>query len=69
MLPACKTPLLLVVLVFFMLRCTDDAQWEYGVEQVPDPKNMHGGYVSDPDHILSAAAVEQINAQLSAALF
>ena len=38
----------------------------YSVESVPDPKQSGGGYVSNPDGVLSTATVAQINQELAA---
>lgn len=37
------------------------AQTAYQVKDIPDPKKNGGGYVSNPDKILSIEAVAQLN--------
>lgn len=37
----------------------------YSIKTIPNPRTENGGYVSNPDSILSQAAVSSINAQIS----
>ena len=41
------------------------AQKNYQVSEIPDPKNNGGGWVSNPDSILTPDAVNQINSTIS----
>lgn len=52
-------PLALFILLF--LGNFVFAQTAYQVRDIPDPKKNGGGYVSDPDNILGAGAVAQLN--------
>lgn len=51
--------IILLFCIFFSL--TAQAQINYKVETLPNPKDMGGGYVSDPDDFLSANEVASIN--------
>lgn len=63
--PAAKNLLLFITVVFFILSCSDGEQHPYSVEEVPDPKKIDGGYVSNSDHIITEPVAAQINAQLA----
>ncbi|MCX2495455.1 TPM domain-containing protein [Pedobacter sp. PF22-3] len=51
----------LILFIFLFLGNFVIAQTAYKVKDIPDPKKNGGGYVSDPDQILGADAVTQIN--------
>lgn len=55
----------LLLLSAFWLSCHDTRQQPFGVENVPDPKKNGGGYVSNPDHLVSDETVSQLNQQLA----
>lgn len=61
--PFIKNAILLITVIILLSRCGSDEQ--RGVSQVPDPKQTDGGYVSNPDNILSEIVVQQINQQLA----
>ncbi len=54
------------LLFFSALFLACEQNKDFTVADIPDPKKSGGGYVSNPDAILSASAVEQINSSLSA---
>jgi uncharacterized protein len=58
----------LITFLFFLTVFTLTAQKKtghvYKVEQVPDPKNNGGGYISDPDGYLSSEDKQAINAAI-----
>ncbi|MET7001599.1 TPM domain-containing protein [Chitinophaga defluvii] len=56
--------LLFLCLIFAGTACQGDKK-AFSVKDVPDPKQMDGGYISNPDNLLSASAVANINASLS----
>lgn len=51
----------LTLFIFLFLGNFVIAQTAYQVKDIPDPKKNGGGYVSDPDNILGAGAVGQLN--------
>lgn len=51
----------LVLFIFLFLGNFVIAQTAYKVKDIPDPKKNGSGYVSDPDQILGADAVAQLN--------
>jgi uncharacterized protein len=51
----------LTLFIFLFLGHFVIAQTTYKVKDIPDPKKNGGGYVSDPDNILGAGAVAQLN--------
>ena len=51
----------LALFIFLFLGNFVFAQTAYQVRDIPDPKKNGGGYVSDPDNILVARAVAQLN--------
>ncbi|HWV66447.1 TPM domain-containing protein [Chitinophaga sp.] len=57
--------LLLVLLTGFLASCDQSKKTKFSVEDVPDPKKSGGGYVSNPDHLISDAAVTELNEKLS----
>lgn len=58
--------LLLALLIGFLPSCNQSKKQKFSVEDVPDPKKSGGGYVSNPDQLISAAAVNELNEKLSA---
>ncbi|PSL47184.1 uncharacterized protein CLV51_10229 [Chitinophaga niastensis] len=56
---------LLALLAAFSLSCNNSKQQKFTVTDVPDPKQSGGGYVSNPDHLISDSAVNVLNAQLA----
>lgn len=53
-----------VFLLLLLAACGPDKK-ALSVKDVPDPKQTGGGYVSNPDQLLSVAAVDEINATLA----
>ncbi len=53
-----RLPILLIALFASIL---SPAQTTYTVETLPDPKQSGGGFVSNPDNIIDAAAVAELN--------
>jgi len=51
--------------LFLFLASTGFAQTAYNIKDIPDPKNNGGGWVSNPDGILSADEVSNINSTIS----
>ncbi|WP_412465717.1 TPM domain-containing protein [Pedobacter sp. KLB.chiD] len=51
----------LTLFIFLFLGNFAVAQTAYQVKDIPDPKKNGGGYISDPDNILGAGAVAQLN--------
>ncbi|QNR83114.1 TPM domain-containing protein [Pedobacter riviphilus] len=49
------------LLLFLFLTNFAIAQTAYHVQDIPDPKNNGGGYVSDPDGILGSSTVSDLN--------
>jgi uncharacterized protein len=62
-----NTHLFKSIVLFFFLFIANFAfgQTAYKVKDIPDPKKNGGGYVSDPDHILGANAVSQLNGTIT----
>lgn len=56
---------LLAWLFVFFVSCDQSKQQKYTVADVPDPKKTGGGYVSNPDHLIADATVNELNAKLS----
>lgn len=54
-----------LLLVFVAFSTLTYAQKAYTVNEIPDPKNNGGGWVSNPDSILTPDAVDQINTTIS----
>lgn len=59
-----KSVLLALLLVFFV-SCDKSKQQKFTVADVPDPKKSGGGYVSNPDHLISDQAVSDLNAKIA----
>ncbi|SEW56256.1 TPM domain-containing protein [Chitinophaga arvensicola] len=58
---------LLVALLFgFLVSCDQSKKQKFSVEDVPDPKKNGGGYVSNPDHLISDATVSELDEKLTA---
>jgi len=57
--------LLLVLFTGFLASCDQSKKQKFSVEDVPDPKKSGGGYVSNPDHLISDATVNELNEKLS----
>ncbi|MDR6566608.1 TPM domain-containing protein [Chitinophaga ginsengisegetis] len=57
--------LLLALLIGFLASCNQSKKQKFSVEDVPDPKKSGGGYVSNPDHLISDATVTELNEKLS----
>ncbi|AZI27860.1 hypothetical protein EA772_21825 [Pedobacter sp. G11] len=55
----------LLVVIFLLISSHSFAQKAYTISEIPDPKTNGGGWVSNPDSILSADHVSQINAAIS----
>ncbi|WP_161596806.1 TPM domain-containing protein [Chitinophaga vietnamensis] len=53
----------LLVLLLFLL--SSARQQPFSVKNVPDPKQHGGGYVSNPDHLISDITVDSLNSQLA----
>jgi len=51
--------------LFLFLASTGFAQTAYNIKDIPDPKNIGGGWVSNPDGVLSADEVANINSTIS----
>ncbi|MCB0596426.1 MAG: TPM domain-containing protein, partial [Phaeodactylibacter sp.] len=51
----------LLLFLFLLPACLALAQTAYTVETIPDPKESGGGYVSNPDLVLSTADVARLN--------
>lgn len=60
-----KSVLLALLLVFFV-SCDKSKQQKFTVADVPDPKKSGGGYVSNPDHLISDQAVSELNTKIAA---
>ncbi|NLR82761.1 hypothetical protein HGH91_29365 [Chitinophaga eiseniae] len=56
--------LLVLLLLAFLASCDQSTTKQFTVADIPDPKKTDGGYVSNPDHLLSDAAVSSLNEQL-----
>ncbi|MBN2662540.1 MAG: TPM domain-containing protein, partial [Bacteroidales bacterium] len=55
-----------IILLFFLISSINlFSQWT--PNSVPDPKTIDGGYVSNPDNILSASTVDSLNRMIKAA--
>lgn len=59
-----KSVLLALLFVFFV-SCDKNKQQKFTVADVPDPKKSGGGYVSNPDHLISDQAVSDLNAKIA----
>jgi uncharacterized protein len=57
--------LLLALLTGFLVSCDQNKKQQFSVEDVPDPKKSGGGYVSNPNHLISETAVNELNDKLS----
>jgi len=55
----------LTFLLFFFCTTLTFAQKAYKVNEIPDPKNNGGGWVSNPDGILTADDVANVNSSIS----
>jgi uncharacterized protein len=53
----------LSLIICLLFRCNKE-QEDFSPQNIPDPKKNDGGYVSDPDGLLSEATVTTINAML-----
>lgn len=51
----------LLLFLFLLPGSLARAQTAYTVETIPDPKQSGGGYVSNPDNVLSSEEVQQLN--------
>jgi uncharacterized protein len=56
---------LLALLLAFFVSCDKSKQQKFTVADVPDPKKTGGGYVSNPDHLISDATVSELNEKLA----
>ncbi|MBS0031643.1 TPM domain-containing protein [Chitinophaga hostae] len=57
---------LLALLLTVVISCDQEKKKKFTVADVPDPKQTGGGYVSNPDHLISDQAVTELNEKLSA---
>lgn len=57
--------LLLALLIGFLASCDQSKKQKFTVEDVPDPKQNGGGYVSNPDHLISDATVTELDEKLA----
>lgn len=58
--------LLFVLLLALLASCSHVKPHKFTVADVPDPKKNGGGYVSNPDHLISETAAAALNTKLSA---
>ena len=70
MLLSCRKTILMTKLIalftFLFISIAAFGQTVYTVETIPDPKQTGGGYVSNPDGVIDASTVQNINAVLTA---
>jgi uncharacterized protein len=57
---------LIALFAFLFISIAAFGQTVYTVETIPDPKQTGGGYVSNPDGVIDASTVQNINAVLAA---
>lgn len=57
---------LIALFTFLFISIAAFGQTVYTVETIPDPKQTGGGYVSNPDGVIDASTVQNINAVLAA---
>lgn len=55
----------LTILFLLFISTTTFAQKAYTIAEIPDPKKTGGGWVSDPDKILSSTDIDEINNTIS----
>ena len=57
---------LIALFTFLFISIAAFGQTVYTVETIPDPKQTGGGYVSNPDGVIDASTLQNINAVLAA---
>lgn len=58
-----QRPYLCLLLLLLALACGDKKETGFTIEKIPDPM-MHGGYVSNPDHLVSQETAAALNNQM-----
>ena len=58
-----KRPYLCLLLLLFALACGEKKETNFTIENIPDPM-VHGGYVSNPDHLVTAETEAALNARM-----